>query len=163
MSLNSASLRACLLIGASLVGCADLSEPVDASVCESGRRWIGDDEGHPEMNPGKPCVACHNQASDAPKFSIAGTFYASQSQSDGCFGAAGAEIVITDANGSELRLTSNNAGNFYSSAAIALPYSAKVIHDGKELVMQAQQQSGDCNSCHLAGGTRISPFPIAVP
>lgn len=139
-------------MGLALVGCGDLTETVDPSICESGTRWIGEDEGDPEMMPGEPCLSCHTGKDDAPRFGFAGTVYDSGDQGTRCFGVGGIEVIITDANGVEHRLTSNRAGNFYSTEAIAVPYRARLVINGADIPMTAPQTNGDCNGCHRSGG-----------
>lgn len=151
-------MRECLVvlwvaacIGAS-VGCGDLTERVESSVCESGTRWIGEDEGSPDMMPGEACLSCHSGNTDGPQFRFAGTVYNSGSQGERCFGAAGVKVVIKDAKGVEHEFTSNDAGNFYTQEVFETPYTAYVVAGGQTLPMTTPQTNGDCNSCHRVGG-----------
>lgn len=136
----------------SSVGCGDLTESVDSSVCESGTRWIGEDEGSPEMMPGEACLSCHSGNTDGPRFRFAGTVYNGGAQGEHCFGAAGIQVVIKDAKGVEHEFISNNAGNFYTEDAIETPYTAYVVAGSQTLPMTTPQTNGDCNSCHRLGG-----------
>lgn len=78
--------------------------------------------------------------------------------------ASGLTIEITDAKGAVLTLTPNSVGNFYGGdAAIALPYTAKVVGGGKTRAMSAAQTSGDCNSCHNEAGASGAPGRIYAP
>lgn len=72
-------------------------------------------------------------------------------------------MQITDANGLVVSLAVNTAGNFYSSALLKFPVTAKVIANGMERVMVASQASGDCNTCHTQTGTSMAPGRIVLP
>ncbi len=124
------------------------------------------------MHPGRACVDCHRSRGRGPLYTIAGTVYATGHDPDDCFGADGggmAVVEITDATGAVTRLTPNaipvlgSAGNFFSSAAIATPYTARVLYQGRVRAMLTPQTSGDCNSCHTAAGTTGAPGRIALP
>lgn len=135
--------------------------------CASGRTYSGG-EGSSSMNPGQACISCHQRSGgEAPSFSIAGTVYQTAHEPDMCDGVAGSggavTVVITDANGTQLTLSVNGAGNFSSRGAIAMPYSAKVVANGKERAMSATQTSGDCNSCHTVSGANGAPGRIMAP
>ena len=43
------------------------------------------------------------------------------------------------------------------------PYTAKVLYNGNERVMHAEQTSGDCNACHTQYGTQDAPGRILLP
>lgn len=141
-----------VLVGLS-AGCdGELTETVDTVVCESGKRWVGDDEGSSEMMPGEPCLKCHSGNTDGPRFGFAGTVYDSGDQGERCFGASGVTLVVKDADGIEHSLTTNGAGNFFSTVVIPTPYTAWLVVDGAPVPMVTPQTNGDCNSCHRVGG-----------
>jgi hypothetical protein len=96
---------------------------------------------------------------------IAGTVYPTAHEPDDCDGVSGGDVqvVITDATGKTLKLSVNAAGNFYSSATIAMPFNAKVVSGTKERAMQSARSTGDCNSCHTAAGTNSTPGEAAAP
>lgn len=143
-----------------LAACSgDLTESVDTKVCASGTRWIGDEEESPQMHPGRTCINCH-ASDEGPHFSIAGTVYGADDQADDCFGQSSATIVITDAKGQKITVTSNEAGNFYSKAAITLPITAKVTYNGKTKEMVTKADSGECNGCHTKDGANGAPGRI---
>jgi len=132
-------------------------------VCTSGKTWSG--KKGPEMNPGKACIDCHSR-DEGPRFSIAGTVYPTLHEPDLCIGADGvdgAQVTITGADGRTLTLTPNASGNFYSTATVALPFSAKVVYMGRERAMTATQTSGDCNGCHTQDGATGAPGRIMLP
>jgi hypothetical protein len=57
----------------------------------------------------------------------------------------------------------NAVGNFYSTAAVARPFQAKVVRNGLERVMTVAQTTGDCNSCHTVTGANGAPGRIMAP
>ena len=69
----------------------------------------------------------------------------------------------TDANGHTLTIAVNSAGNFYTTAAVATPFHAKVVYGAAERAMSAAQTSGDCNSCHTESGANSAPGRIMLP
>jgi hypothetical protein len=78
-----------------------------------------------------------------------------------------AQVIITDANGQQVSIPVNSAGNFMRSAAatpaLAFPIHAKVVYMSKERAMVSAQTSGDCNSCHTQAGAQGAPGRIALP
>lgn len=147
-----------------LTACGDLSETVDASVCQSKERWVAETTGHEEMLPGHACMTCHNGLTQAPRFSLGGTVFASDPQSDDCYGLEGAQVVVTDAVGVEHKFDSNRSGNFFSIEGLEVPYTAKLVFNGVETPMITPQTNGDCNSCHRQGGMAVLRIrPINPP
>jgi hypothetical protein len=141
-------------------------DPYDTPVvCTSATYWTGGNRESPLMRPGGACVSCHQAEHEGPLFAIAGTLFPSPHEPDDCNGVngGGAEVIITDANGVEHRLTPNAAGNFFLEGALATPYSARVSYGGKERAMLKTQTKGDCNSCHTEAGTEDAPGRIFVP
>lgn len=97
------------------------------------------DEG-PLMRPGENCMACH-------AFTVAGTVYPSASSAAGA-GIAGVSVIVTDANGQETTLTTNTAGNFYTSARLAVPLRAvRLVRAGVTTAMGGAP-GGACSTCH---------------
>jgi hypothetical protein len=136
------------------------------SVCTSGAMWTRGDRGSASMHPGGACITCHDQRPAAPTFTIAGTVFPTAHEPDDCNGSnatAGAQIVITDANGKVSKIAVNSVGNFYLQTAIALPFHAKVVVGTKERAMVAAQKDGDCNSCHTEKGANAAPGRIVLP
>lgn len=115
------------------------------------------------MHPGRACISCHEQAG-GPQLTIAGTVYPTAHEPDDCDGVAGSvQVVITDADGATQTLRVNSAGNFYSAAAVAMPFHAKVVSGGQERAMSAAQTTGDCNGCHTVDGASSAPGRIMAP
>lgn len=116
-----------------------------------------------EMLPGSDCLACHTSGSAARQrqasaqeedelggaFTAAGTVF---SDIDGSSPAAGVTVRLVDANASEVVLTTNAAGNFYTAEPLAFPISVEVDLNGNTVAMQSTEQTGACNSCHQGGG-----------
>ncbi len=141
-------------------GGTDYNTPL---MCSSMTMWTRGNRGSSSMHPGGACINCHSNGGEGPDFSIAGTVFPSAHEPIDCNGSSGATVVITDAAGRVLTLTTNGAGNFSSGAALKLPYSAKVVSGGKERAMSATQMSGDCNSCHTDTGANGAPGRIMLP
>lgn len=137
------------------------------SMCTSNVRWTKGSQGSPQMHPGAACVACHKNSNAAPKFTIAGTIYPTLHEPDDCNGIDGTkravQIVVTDNNGKVITLAPNVAGNFYSMAAIALPFRVRIVSGNKTNVMASAQSSGDCDSCHTEKGAAGAPGRIIAP
>lgn len=146
-----------------MAACGEDVATVDASECASTKKWVGDNSGAPIMHPGGDCIGCHRSKDDGPSFKIAGTVYGAPNQATDCFGVQGATVEITDASGKVLNLLANEAGNFYTTESVAMPYKARVLFNGKERVMNTPQSSGACNTCHSQGGSSGAPGRILIP
>ncbi len=147
----------------SLSACQDtLTESVDSKTCESGVRWTGGNEESPNMHPGGNCIDCHSKG-EGPSFQIAGTVYDSLLQADECYGSQGAQVVITDAKGKVVTMNLTESGNFFTEGGLTMPYTAKVLRDGKESKMLSPQSNGDCNTCHTATGKDGAPGRVKAP
>lgn len=143
-----------------LLGCYDVSY-VSPDVCAGGLLWTGGDSESPNMHPGVACIKCHAE-NDGPSFTLAGTVFASN-EPDDCLGAKDTSIVVTGADGKSIKMAANEAGNFYSSLALTLPYRAMVVSGSKTKVMVGEQVTGDCNSCHTEKGSNGAPGRITLP
>ena len=114
------------------------------------------------MNPGKACIACHDNEIQAPALTIGGTLYPSAHEPDLCNGGYfGAQVIITDANGKTKTLPARTvSGNFQSVEAIAKPFTAKLTYMGRTRAMNTPQMDGDCNKCHTQDGMTGAPGRI---
>lgn len=129
--------------------------PDSPAKCTSGRRWTSGNG--PTMSPGDICQGCHG-------FTISGTVYPTIHETGLCYGInGGAEVVVTPECGTPIRLEVNSAGNFYYMGSLRLPFTAKVVVNGKERVMVGPQTIGDCNACHTQNGLQGAPGRIIVP
>jgi cytochrome c553 len=162
----------CLCLLAFVLGCdgepdeGDLVAEVSTDECLSGRKWIGGDEESARMHPGGDCIGCHEREGEGPRYLVAGTVYESVAELDDCFGLAAALVEITDAEGREWSLRTNDAGNFFiedHDGPLALPYTAKVVFDGMELAMATPQSDGACATCHTENGANQAAGRIFVP
>lgn len=171
-----AAVQAWIAAGLPRAECALPSEPDPFSgplVCSSDIYWVEGNPGVGDMNPGAPCIACHAskpEGKSPPIFRLAGTVYPTGHEPDLCFGGALDKttpvlVEITDASGKVITLPAYSGGNFFLNpgSPIALPYTAKVRHDGKERAMKTPQEVGDCNSCHTQDGANDAPGRIVVP
>jgi mono/diheme cytochrome c family protein len=72
-------------------------------------------------------------------------------------------VEIVDANGAKIVMQTNSVGNFYSTNAVATPYTAKVVRGGAELSMGAAQTETNCATCHTRDGANGAPGRIVAP
>ena len=126
--------------------------------------WVGGNEESPTMNPGLDCLGCHANLGEAEEVALGGTVFSTLNEPDTCFGVKGVTLELTDANGEVSEIVSNEAGNFVlEHATIATPYSARLLYEGRERVMQAQQTVLSCNSCHTEEGANGAPGRVLSP
>ena len=143
--------------------------PTSPLAC-TGQQWPPySNHESPNMHPGVACINCHQNSVEAPPLTIAGTVYADNCIDDNCYGAQGAEVDVTDANGNVIPIgagqfgTTNASGNFYYEGPVAFPITAKVVFNGKERAMKQSVTTGDCNSCHTWDGANNAPGRILLP
>ncbi len=115
------------------------------------------------MRPGENCLAsgCHAGSTTTTVFTAAGTVYASGSAAADQ-GVGGVTVKITDVNhpvGSPITLTTNGAGNFYTSVPIDFPSASVSLQSGSSTMGMSfsgagagNAAGGGCASCHVAGG-----------
>lgn len=103
-------------------------------------------EDGPMMEPGRDCGECHG-GGDERGWSVSGTVYARPDAAEGD-GVQDARVLVTDANGRRLTLTSNQAGNFYTAEKLVFPLTVAVERGGEREAMEAAVQDGSCNRCH---------------
>lgn len=144
-----------------------LPEAGGPAVCTSNETWSSDDTG-PTMNPGRACITCHVQEKNNPILQVGGTVYPTLHEPDLCYGAGGigAEVIVTDANGREVRLPVGPTGNFSLRARgerLVMPIRAKVVYEGRAREMNSAQMTGDCNGCHTERGLEGAPGRIVLP
>ena len=165
--------------GQAIGDCAPYDPFAGASVCTTNATWDYGDSGATGMHPGVACINCHMDRPRAPQLLIGGTVYSTGHEPDDCAGGLpannGATVVITGADKKvqtiKVLMTSNTklvppSGNFYLETfghSLALPYTAKVVFNGKERAMNTAQMSGDCNSCHTELGDMNAPGRIVLP
>lgn len=108
------------------------------------------------MRPGEDCLSCH--ASGDHAFTLAGTVFGDAAAAASA-GLGDVTITITDKNGAKVTMTSNSAGNFYTSQALAFPV-AVAVRRGSAVSEMSSASSGACNDCHKGSG---SPGRVYVP
>jgi hypothetical protein len=97
------------------------------------------------MCPGYDCLDCHGS------FKVAGTVF---SAADSTATVSGVTVTIGQATGPDVILTSNSAGNFYTTQTLTFPLTVTV---GAETMMgPITTGNGGCNTCH-SSGNRIFP------
>ena len=97
----------------------------------------------------------------APTFTIAGTLFAGPSGNNP---VSGATIIVVDASGAEVTLSTAANGNFYTAAALALPVRVKATQCPKTRTMQTAA-TGSCNTtgCHGLGDPQGRGFLQLTP
>ena len=133
--------------------------------CTSGKLWTDPNQASANMTPGRACIACHAQNPESPHFSVAGTVYPTLHEPDDCMAppASGATVVVTGADAVEISMPVRSTGNFFSSAHVAAPFTAKITYQGKERAAQHPHTEGDCNVCHSATGSSGAPGRLLLP
>jgi hypothetical protein len=109
-------------------------------------------------NAGTSCITanCHGTPPGplAPQYSIAGTLY---TDALGGAGIDGATIIVTDANNVTINITTRGTGgvgNFYSeNLTLVPPFTVQATQCPSLQSMGTPADSGNCNSCHITGGT----------
>lgn len=114
---------------------------ISLTISTAGCGLFEDEEGSATHNPGQNCIECHG-------FSYAGTIY---NDADGTSAVDGATITIIQADGRELVLMSNSAGNFFTSAGNPSSGFDVSVTDGTNTREKRDVvTSGACNQsgCH---------------
>ncbi len=132
------------------------STPLRASLTLAALALCACGEGSPLMSPGEDCVACHDT------LTVAGTVFPSAS-SPADAGLAGVEVLVTDAAGAQVRLTSNDAGNFFTHARVTLPLRRAEVRRGGQVLVMDGGPGGACNGCHAPGGVAGAPGRLFAP
>ncbi len=141
--------------------------------CTSGATYTGGDRGKGDMYPGQACIACHLKEREGQALWLGGTVYPSAHEPNDCIAKitdSPVQVVITDSNSPPKTYTltaSPASGNFRlpktSATGFKMPYTAKVVYQGRERVMVKPQTDGDCNGCHSAAGTAVPPSTDKAP
>ena len=128
-----------------------------------------DTSGYPDgpfHRAGFPCTRCHGDRwwQESPSFELAGTVYRRPTDDKG---VSGAEVIVQDAAGHELRARTNRSGNFFfvregSQArqgadgrfelpfALAYPLRVRVALEGLEQAMEGLiWREPSCATCHM--------------
>jgi hypothetical protein len=157
--MTSGRLRiAVAAIALSGVSCND---PVlDDDVKAQGKETSGVPQGE-FHRAGQRCTVCHQDtgpASSSP-FALAGTVFAQPAR---LVGVGGAEIRLTDSNGTKFTTKTNCVGNFSIKATDwqpEFPILVEVYKAGSSRTMQsAIGRQTDCAFCHTLGIPVADPF-----
>ena len=163
MTLRSASIFAAIAPALlALVACSSSADNAAPNNCSTNKTWSSGDQGSPSMHPGGNCIECHSSG-EGPHFSIAGTVMNDSKDDTNCDGVSGVTIALKGSDGQTVTLTSNGAGNFYSSNAVATPYTVTLTYNGKTRQMTAAQTDMNCANCHTAEGANGAPGRILLP
>ena len=114
------------------------------------------DSNGPEMRPGENCMTCHSSGGSARTWTVAGTVFSKPDDSTSA-GVPGVDVVITGSDSQTLTLTTNAAGNFYTSRSVAFPISAELHRGTKVVKMALTVGTGACSSCHDQPPTSGAP------
>jgi hypothetical protein len=139
---------------------------VDMATCSSGLMWTSGDKASDHMYPGRDCNECHIDRSEGPVFAGAGTVYEDMHVADDCYGVAGVSVDLVGADGVSVRLTTNEAGNFWlprKQARPALPYTAQINGAGRSSPMSDAHNDFNCASCHTAEGWDGADGRLVLP
>ncbi len=153
-----------LVFAAACVREEDQGNAITDDTCQTGLSWDGGDEESPLMHPGRDCIACHAVEDEGPAFLAAGTVYPDYREPDDCYGLDGITVELTGQDGAVLTAVTNAAGNFhFASQPLAVPFTARVLYEGRERRMLTPQTASDCASCHSAAGSNGAPGRIVAP
>lgn len=134
-----------IVVGAAVAACGSPDSFGSSGSLVSDRATIG-----PLMRPGENCLSCHRaggQAANRP-WTAAGTVF-ERADSPADQGVSGVTVIVTDSAGTAVRMTTNEAGNFYTAAPLKKPLTLAVERDGKRKEMPIPLDAdGACNACH---------------
>jgi hypothetical protein len=157
-----------LAVAGATVGAAAASACVD-TVHDDEVAALGPEIGSPgpEHRPGQPCLVCHGGSGPADLvLSTGGTVVDTQGQTAP---AVGAIVTIEDVDGNFHTSTTNDAGNFYVTAAEFTPHyptqmTVSVASPGPDYVPQSMlthsSREGSCAACHQPSEGPSSPGPV---
>jgi hypothetical protein len=164
-------VRSFVVVACVLTGCATNGEGDDegggaatqsSDKCASGTLWVGGNAESSLMHPGRDCIGCHGSG-EGPQFTIAGTVHATLTEPDDCFGVPGVTVTVHDANGQSIQMVTNEAGNFFSRAAVAMPITATLELAGHTNAMTFMPGTAACATCHSTTGANGAPGRIVAP
>jgi hypothetical protein len=140
------------LLIAALWSCADPAR--DRAIEALGPEAPGVKEG-PLHRPGQPCVLCHDDAGNAPPFSVAGTVYI---EADSLRPIEDVTVNLIDALGGTFSATTNCAGNFFvRPREYSLDGPIWITMQREEVFREMDTpvyRDGSCAGCH---GDPIGP------
>jgi hypothetical protein len=118
----------------------------------------------PTHRPGQPCTLCHSsEGGQTPVFTVAGTLY---QKLDGEIPIEGADIAVTDANGSSFTMQSNCVGTFYVDdntwnpsypLQVNVTYGQTTVEMLSYISQAGVQPVSSCAICHSDPASASSP------
>ena len=133
--------------------------------------WSGADEADGGEAVGKADLEVGASAGDerregddeADPFTVAGTVFPTETSSAGD-GLEGVRVVVTDADGERVSLSTNAAGNFFTSRPLRFPLREVVLEQGgRSRVKPLAALSGSCNGCHALPGAGGASGRLSAP
>jgi hypothetical protein len=148
-----------LATAAAVTACS--SDPVLSNARDAlGKETAGYPQG-PFHRAGQPCLVCHQdkgEASDKP-FTVAGTVFAQPARQ---VGVEGAEVRLTDADGTKYIAKTNCAGNFFVTPSEWDPRFPVLVevakNNSRRSMRSAIGRDGSCGGCHTNELTPKAPF-----
>lgn len=150
-----------------------LNDPFNAPPqCTSATYWTDGNNGSRDMRPGVACISCHATSPDPPPLLIAGTVFPTAHEPDDCVGGinppnlSAATVRLTGHDGKVIDVPVRPSGNFFllsDNNTLAFPFSARLLWQGRERIMNTPQSSGDCNGCHTQSGASGGRGRILLP
>lgn len=140
---------------------ASCTDPVlDQIVEDQGNETKGIPQG-PLHRAGQRCVACHQEGGEASEhpFTIAGTVFAQPKRQ---VGVEGAEVRMTDADGTKHITKTNCVGNFFVKPSEWVPKFPILVEVAKGGVRRSMRstigRASDCAECHTLSIPPADPF-----
>jgi hypothetical protein len=141
-------------------------------VISDAKDELGDEDSAISPGPyhraGQPCLVCHSERGGETEFTVAGTIFASATRQ---VGVDGAEIRMTDADGTQHTTKTNCVGNFFvkpNEWVPKFPVLVAVAKGGTRRSMQSViGRDGSCAHCHSlnveksATGAAVDPKKVA--
>jgi hypothetical protein len=117
------------------------------------------EEGGATMRPGSSCLASGCHAGGEHAFTAAGTIYGAGDAAEGA-GLAGVTVTLSG-SGRTAVLTTNAAGNFFTTQALGSSISVTVSGNGGT-VSRPSHHGGACGGCHQPGNAQGAPARVHV-
>ena len=117
------------------------------------------------MRVGENCLSCHQPGfgDEAPTWTAAGTVFES-ADAHLCDGVEGAVVVLQGADGEEVRLTTNEVGNFWTDEELVEEGYAYMEYQGRTMTMgRTLPKVPACNACHSIPSVGDAPGRLYVP
>lgn len=103
----------------------------------------------PSVSPhysGHDCMTCHGIS--ARVFTAAGTVY---TDAWGTAAVAGATVVLTASDGTDIYLVTADNGSFHTAEPLAASFPKRVTRCPYDVTADSPGNNGACNGCHTTG------------